>query len=77
MSENIIDNTTITTYHSGILLTLSNKMIFIPYKSIQLIYIDKKDTGWLLFIKASDEKYNLMFKKDITNDFINICKLYQ
>jgi hypothetical protein len=71
------DDTTLTTYHSGILISISHKMIFIPYKSIQLIYIDKKDTGWLLFIKASDEKYNLIFKKDITQDFINICKLYQ
>ena len=77
MSDTPIENTTINTYHSGLLITILHKMIFIPYKSIELIYIDKKDTGWLLCVKASNQTYNLLFKRDITNDFINICKLYQ
>jgi hypothetical protein len=67
----------IKTYPSGLILKFNSKNIFIPYKSIELVCMEKKDGGWSLFIKAAGEKYNLLCANDITEEFNNICIMYK
>lgn len=71
----------IKTYPSGVLIKILTKQLFFPYKSIELINMDKKETDkglvWILFIKASGEKFNLVCNRDISADFIDICMHYK
>jgi hypothetical protein len=71
----------IKTYQSGVLIKILTKQLFFPYKSIELINMDKKETDkgpvWILFIKASGEKFNLSCNRDISGDFIDICMHYK